>query len=48
MRLMPEYTPARAMLWGGILALWGTAAVTASVARSLDIHTVSFYRGDLQ
>lgn len=38
-RLMPEYTPARAMLWGSIIALWATGAVTASVARSLDIHT---------
>jgi hypothetical protein len=38
-RLMPEYTPGRAMLWGSIMAMWATGAVTASVARSLDIHT---------
>lgn len=38
-RLMPEYTPARAMLWGSIMAVWATGAITASVARSLDIHT---------
>lgn len=38
-RLMPEYTPARAMLWGSILALWGTGALVATAARSLDIHS---------
>lgn len=41
MRLLPEFTPGRAMLWGTILAVWGTAAVFASTARSLDIKTVS-------
>lgn len=41
LRLMPEYTPARAMLWGSILAVWGTAILTASVARQLDIHDAS-------
>lgn len=41
MRLMPEYTPGRAMLWGSILAIWGTAILTATAARSLDIHDVS-------
>lgn len=40
LRLMPEYTPARAMLWGSILAVWGTATITASIARYLDIHNV--------
>lgn len=38
-RLMPEYTPARAMLWGSILALWGTGALVATAARRLDIHS---------
>jgi hypothetical protein len=37
-RLMPEYTPARALLWGSILALWGTGAIVATVARRLEIH----------
>lgn len=41
LRLMPEYTPGRAMLWGSILAIWGTATITAAVARALDIHDVS-------
>ena len=47
MRLLPELTPGRAMLWGTILAVWGTAAVFASTARSLDIKTVSsaLFRG---
>ena len=41
-RLMPEYTPGRAMLWGTILAMWGTGALVATAARGLDIHKVSF------
>ena len=40
-RLLPEFTPGRAMFWGTVLAMWGTAAVVMSTAKSLDIHTVS-------
>jgi hypothetical protein len=36
-RLLPELTPGRALLWGSILAAWGTAAVVAAAARQLDI-----------
>ena len=39
-RLLPEFTPGRAMFWGSIIALWGTAALVMSAARSLDIKTV--------
>lgn len=39
-RLLPEFTPGRAMLWGSILAVWGTAALVVSTAKSLDIKTV--------
>ena len=42
-RLLPEFTPGRAMLWGSILAMWGTAALVASTAKSLDIHSVCLY-----
>lgn len=38
-RLLPEFTPGRAMLWGSILAVWGTAALVVSTAKSLDIKT---------
>ena len=41
-RLLPEFTPGRAMLWGSILAVWGTAALVVSTAKSLDIKTVIF------
>ena len=41
-RLLPEFTPGRAMLWGSILAVWGTAALVVSTAKSLDIKTVTF------
>ena len=40
-RLLPEFTPGRAMLWGSILAVWGTAALVVSTAKSLDIKTVT-------
>lgn len=39
-RLLPEFTPGRAMFWGTVLAMWGTAAIVMSTAKSLDIHTV--------
>lgn len=47
-RLMPEYTPARAMLWGTIIALWGTGAIFTSAARGLDIHNAEEASGKLQ
>lgn len=37
-RLLPAMTPGRAMLWGTVLAVWGTAALVASTARSLGIQ----------
>lgn len=37
-RVLPEMTPGRAMLWGSILAIWGTAALVSAAARSLDIR----------
>ena len=43
-RLLPEFTPGRAMLWGSILAVWGTAAIVMSTAKTLGIHTVSAQR----
>lgn len=47
-RLLPEFTPGRAMLWGTILAVWGTAAVVASTAKSLDIKTTDEAAGKLR
>lgn len=40
LRLLPTFTPGRALMWGSILALWGTAAVVASSSRALGIQTV--------
>lgn len=40
-RLLPEFTPGRAMFWGTVLAMWGTAAIVMSTAKSLDIHTAA-------
>jgi hypothetical protein len=39
-RLLPQFTPGRALLWGTILAMWGTAAVVVTAARRLDIQKV--------
>lgn len=38
-RLLPKFTPGRAFFWGSVLALWGTGALVAGTARSLDIQT---------
>lgn len=40
MRLLPVFSPGRALLWGTILAAWGTGAIVASSSRALDIRTV--------
>lgn len=37
-RVMPVYSPGRALLWGTVLAAWGTGAIVASTARSLEIR----------
>lgn len=37
-RLLPELTPGRAMMWGTILAMWGTGALVATTMRWLDIQ----------
>ncbi|KAI3434849.1 hypothetical protein D9Q98_002903 [Chlorella vulgaris] len=39
LRLLPKFTPGRALLWGTILALWGTGAVVATTAKQLEIST---------
>jgi hypothetical protein len=39
MRLLPVFTPGRALMWGSILALWGTGAIVASSSRALSIRT---------
>lgn len=41
LRLMPVYTPGRALLWGTVLAAWGSAAAVASSARALGVQSVS-------
>jgi len=46
-RLLPEYTPGRALVWGSILALWGTSVVVMRAARSLDITSVDDANGKL-
>jgi hypothetical protein len=48
MRLLPKFTPGRAMLWGTILAVWGTAGIVSASARSLDIQAWSDAPGALR
>lgn len=40
MRLLPIFTPGRAMMWGTILAMWGTGALVMSSTRALGISRV--------
>lgn len=47
-RLLPEFTPGRALMWGTILALWGTAGLVASTARGLDIGSAEEAPGRLR
>jgi len=44
MRLLPVFTPGRALMWGSILALWGTGAIVASSSRALSIRTARHLR----
>jgi hypothetical protein len=37
LRLLPEFTPGRALLWGTFLAMWGTGALMATAAKRLEI-----------
>jgi hypothetical protein len=41
LRVLPECTPGRALMWGTVLALWGTGAIVASTAKYLDIRDAS-------
>ena len=47
-RLLPKFTPGRAFFWGTVLALWGTGALVAGTARSLDIHSAEEAPGRLR
>jgi len=40
MRLLPEFTPGRAMAWGGVLAIWGSFGLAARCAQSFGIHSL--------
>jgi hypothetical protein len=37
-RVLPEMTPGRALMWGTIVAVWGTGALVMSTARYLGIE----------
>lgn len=39
-RLLPTFTPGRALLWGSVLAMWGTGALVASAAKQLRIGSL--------
>ena len=42
-RLLPVFTPGRAMMWGTILAMWGTGALVMSSSRALGIGRVRLF-----
>jgi hypothetical protein len=39
-RLLPEFTPGRAFVWGTILSVWGVAVATTVVSKSYGITAV--------
>lgn len=39
-KLLPDYTPGRALFWGSALALWASCAGTMHVAKRMGINTV--------
>lgn len=47
-RLLPQFTPGRALLWGTILAMWGTGAVVVTAARRLDITKMEEAKGKIE
>jgi len=44
LRLLPEMTPGRALLWGSVLAVWATSAAVLRAARALEIRSVADVR----
>ncbi len=43
-RVLPEMTPGRALLWGTVLAIYGTSAVVMSTASYLEINSLGEVR----
>ncbi len=43
-RVLPEMTPGRALLWGTMLAIYGTSAVVMSTASYLEINSLGEVR----
>lgn len=47
-RLLPQFTPGRALLWGTILAVWGTAGLVVTSARHLGITRLDEAKAKLE
>jgi hypothetical protein len=45
LKLMPDYTPGRAIVWGTILSCWLVGGISAKVAQSMGIRTIADVRG---
>ena len=48
LRVLPEMTPGRALMWGTIVALWGTGALVASTAKYLGIESMQDVPGRMK
>lgn len=44
LKLFPDFTPGRALLWGSLLAVWGTSAVAVRTAKAMGIHSLEDVR----
>lgn len=47
-RLLPEFTPGRAMLWGTVIAMWATGAVVATAMKNLEIEGAADASGKIR
>jgi hypothetical protein len=44
LRLMPDFTPSRALVWGTVLACWAVGGVTVMAAQSMGFSSVEDVR----
>lgn len=43
-KLFPDFTPGRALMWGTLLAVWGTSAVAVRTAKAMGISSLEDVR----
>jgi hypothetical protein len=41
LKVMPDFTPSRALVWGTILSLWCVGGLTVQMSKRMGIHSVA-------